>query len=152
MRNMKRSLASLSFALLAVLSLGSTPPARIVEDYLQPAAARGKVAMIDSPPTEVIRFFKYSYKRDIRPILIAKCYVCQMRQTPKGKLSMKTKASFLEGAQSGPVLAGTDPRQSILWQVISDEKTGYSMPPRWRPQLTPSEKEVLRQWILDGGP
>jgi hypothetical protein len=59
---------------------------------------------------------------------------------------MRTVADLLKGGNSGPALVRGNPDASGLWKSIDLGQ----MPPEGKLQLTPREKQLIRDWIAAG--
>ena len=92
------------------------------------------------------------FRRDVQPILEAKCVSCHREEKDKGSLRMDVAAHFLEGGDSGSPLLPEDPGKSLLLQRIElPEDDDDLMPPK-EPFLSAEEKSLLRRWVLEGAP
>ena len=91
------------------------------------------------------------FERNVRPLLANNCYQCHSAKEGKfkGGLSLDTKAGLLKGGDSGKVIAGKNPKSSLLWQAV--RQTGeLKMPPKKK--LNSREIAVLTKWIKMGAP
>ncbi len=85
-----------------------------------------------------------SFDRQIAPLLASRCLSCHNATEHKGGLDLQREAPARVGGDSGSVITGGKPDQSLLWErIIADE-----MPPKQ--PLTAQEREIFRQWISDG--
>src|SRR5581483_5614781 len=68
-----------------------------------------------------------------------------------GNLNFGTLANLLAGGDQGPAVTPGNVESSLLWQRIA---AGEMPPPESREiaPLSVSEKQTLRQWIVDGAP
>src|SRR3954465_13224878 len=100
------------------------------------------VAQQGQPPRPI------SYSRDIRPILSENCFYCH-GQDPnhrKADLRLDLRESALK---EGAIVPGK-PDQSKLAARITREGKKRMPPPDSHRNLTPEQKEVLKQWIAQG--
>lgn len=89
-----------------------------------------------------------SFQTDVQPILEAKCKACHGGDKRSGGFTIREYNEMLHGGRSGaPVMPG-DPKDSLLLQRITGERTPV-MPLGGAP-LTASEIAVIRNWIADG--
>ena len=89
-----------------------------------------------------------SFHRDVRPILSASCFKCHGfdGKSRQGDLRLDTAAGAAQA------LKATQPQASALWQRIFSSDVDEVMPPAGEHrQLSPAEKETLRQWLEQGG-
>jgi hypothetical protein len=89
------------------------------------------------------------FEQKIRPLLSSRCFECHGPKKHKGGLRLDSRASILEGGDSGPALVPGKPEESRLIEAI-----GYSddlkMPPKGK--LPSQEIEVLTNWVKQGAP
>lgn len=86
-----------------------------------------------------------TFKKDILPIIKAKCIRCHAGVEPKAGLNLTSPASLLTGGKSGAALRIRAAEFSLLYEMVSSEK----MPPVGQ-KLTAEEKGLIRKWINDG--
>ena len=91
------------------------------------------------------------YEDLVKPILSQRCYTCHSTAKQKGKLRLDDKESLLKGGKHGVVLVANkvDESEIILRLLLPlDEKD--NMPPKEKSQLTSTEIEILKLWIVSG--
>jgi hypothetical protein len=106
-----------------------------------PAAAK-------SPPKvtpEAAEFFE----KHVRPILAEKCFRCHGPKKQKAELRLDSRATMVEGGESGPAIVPGNPDRSILIQAIRHNAT-VKMPPKEK--LPPRAIEALTRWVKIGAP
>lgn len=86
---------------------------------------------------------------DVHPILAEHCFSCHAGAKRKGGLSMDSRASLLEGSETGPVLHPGNAADSLLMNLVQSPDPDERMPPKGRP-LLPEEIAVLTAWINEG--
>lgn len=90
------------------------------------------------------------FKKDIRPILKARCYECHnasMKQPKAGYVFDDLKKLANDIGPKGQIVPG-DPERSNLLDLVSREKD--RMPPGSKEPLTAKEVKLLREWIEEG--
>jgi len=90
------------------------------------------------------------FKKDIRPILKAKCYECHnasMKQPKAGYVFDDLKTLANEIGPKGQIVPG-DPERSNLLDLVTRDKD--RMPPGNKEPLTAKEVKLLREWIQEG--
>ncbi|MGZ8921166.1 MAG: DUF1549 domain-containing protein, partial [Limisphaerales bacterium] len=97
-----------------------------------------------SPPD--IEFFE----KEIRPLLINRCYECHGEEKQKGGLRLDSRAATLRGGDSGPALVPGEPEQSALIKAISYSDPDFQMPPK--NSLPAREVHLLTEWVKRGAP
>ncbi len=89
------------------------------------------------------------YKRDIAPLLEAKCLRCHSPKKSDGKLDLTTRTAMLKGGISGPAIEPGKPDKSLIIELVHFNE----MPPkRVQPRVTPDELTLLKAWITAGAP
>lgn len=87
-----------------------------------------------------------SFDADVGPILRGRCASCHGEKARKGDLDLRSAATLLKGGESGPVIAGGKPEESLLYTKVRD----HEMPPDDKPPLTDDQIETIRRWIAEG--
>jgi len=90
------------------------------------------------------------FKKDIQPILKARCYECHSETAKKEKAgyvfdNLKRFAGDI--GPKGQVVPG-DPERSNLLDIVTREKD--RMPPGGKERLSGKEVKLLREWIKEG--
>ena len=99
---------------------------------------------VDSASQEV------SYHEQIRPIFQAHCQGCHQPAKKGGEYDMTSFASLLKGGESeAPSVVSKDLENSYLWELINPVDGEAEMPKGKKP-LSESERDLIRQWILQG--
>lgn len=84
------------------------------------------------------------FKKDVLPILEAKCIRCHGAQRRGGKLDMRTAEVMLEGGVSGPAFKPANAKKSLMIEMIHYNE----MPPKKEKlRVEKDELELLRKWI-----
>jgi hypothetical protein len=97
---------------------------------------------------EALTFFE----KQVRPLLIAKCYACHSveKGKSKGELTLDTREGWMQGGESGPVIVPGKPDESLLIQAVryADE---LKMPPKSHGgRLKDAEIDILVKWVRQG--
>ncbi|MBT5708210.1 MAG: DUF1553 domain-containing protein [Verrucomicrobia bacterium] len=87
------------------------------------------------------------FEKQIRPLLIEKCYECHFREQ-KGGLRLDSRGSLLVGGDSGPSIVPGAPDASLLIKAITRQHSDLKMPPKT--PLSESEQRALIQWVQMG--
>ena len=90
------------------------------------------------------------FVQEVKPILAKHCYACHGPDESEGGLNLSTKSTAFAETDSGShAIVPSDPAASeILVRVTSNDEFDQ-MPPEGE-RLTPSQVEILRQWIQQG--
>jgi hypothetical protein len=95
------------------------------------------------------------FNRDIRPLLGENCLACHGPDSAarKAGLRLDTQAGLYEATDKrGPAVAPGKLEDSELWRrIITDDPDDLMPPPDSHKQLTAEQKELFKQWILEGG-
>ena len=93
-------------------------------------------------------------QHDVIPILLRHCTTCHGLRRQGNDLDLRSRASMIQGGESGPALIPGKPEQSLMMEMIRSGK----MPPKKRlfevgvTPVSDSDLKKLRQWILQGAP
>ncbi len=92
------------------------------------------------------------YREKIEPVLISECYSCHSAQAKKVRagLRLDSRASALQGGDTGPALVPNSVKESLLLQAIRHED-GLEMPPKV-PKLPESVIDDFVRWVEMGAP
>lgn len=91
------------------------------------------------------------FKKDIRPILKARCYECHnagMKQPKAGYVFDDVAKLAGDIGPKGQIVPGDPERSNLLDLVTRGDKD--RMPPGNKDPLTPKEIKLLREWIQEG--
>ena len=99
-------------------------------------------------PREGFDFFE----KNIRPVLVEKCYKCHSTESEKIKadLRLDTKSAILKGGISGPSVIPFKPEESLLLKAVRYTDPDLQMPPKQK--LTDFEIKNFEIWIKMGAP
>ncbi len=89
------------------------------------------------------------FEKEVRPLLVEKCWKCHGETTHKGRLKLTTRASLLKGGVSGPAAVPEKPEESLLIDAVRYTEV-RRMPPDGK--LTARQIEVLERWVKLGLP
>ncbi len=99
------------------------------------------------PDAAALEFFE----KQVRPILISRCYECHdsKQKEPKGGLRVDSRASLLAGGETGPAIVPGKPKEGYFLDAINYGET-YQMPPKGK--LPAAEIATLTKWVEMGAP
>lgn len=87
----------------------------------------------------------------VQPLLQAKCYNCHGPNKQKGKLRLDQQEFILKGGKEGKVIEpGKADESEMIERMLLPMTDEDHMPPKEKPQLTPSEISLLHWWISTG--
>ena len=86
-----------------------------------------------------------SFANDVFPILQNRCINCHGGNRTEEGLSMKTYAELMHGSQNGLVISAGDANNSLLAELVSDQKM-----PKRGPKLTQPQVQLIIDWINQG--
>lgn len=90
------------------------------------------------------------FEKQVRPILIARCYECHSAEDPEGGLALDSKAGVAAGGDTGAPIVPGNPEKSLLVQAIRYGNRDLQMPPKNR--LPDAEIATLEKWVAMGAP
>ena len=95
-----------------------------------------------------------AFNRDIRPILSTRCFACHGSDAKHRKAGLRLdeqSTAFGAGKSGAIAIVPGKPDESELWHRISTTDTDDIMPPTdSKKMLTDEEREIIRQWIVQG--
>jgi len=101
---------------------------------------------------------RVDFNRDVRPILAKHCVACHGpdEAAREAELRLDIDDELLGPfalRDSGKAIVAGNPAESLLWKRINSEDEDLVMPPLGdeHPRLEATEKEVLKEWIIQGG-
>ncbi len=97
-----------------------------------------------------------SFTRDVQPLLAENCLACHGPDPAarKAGLRLDTKEGIFDSTEKrGPAVIPGKPEESELWKRIVTTDPDDLMPPaESHKSLTPEQKDLFKQWIVDGAP
>ena len=98
--------------------------------------------------SEQVEFFE----KQVRPILVERCYKCHSTQSEKlkGGLLLDSREGVLKGGEDGPVISLEFPEKSKLIEAINYQNPDLQMPPKGK--LPDQQISALTEWIKMGAP
>ena len=94
------------------------------------------------------------FNRDVRPILSENCLACHGPDARKRKSGLRLDEgdSAFKPAESGDVaIVPNRPEASaLISRIESTDPDDVMPPPKSHKQLTPAQKQILKQWIAEG--
>lgn len=91
------------------------------------------------------------YADVVQPLLQAKCYNCHGANKQKGKLRLDQQEFILKGGKDGKIIEpGKADESEMIERMLLPMTDEDHMPPKEKPQLTPSEISLLHWWINTG--
>jgi uncharacterized membrane protein/uncharacterized protein YjbI with pentapeptide repeats len=95
---------------------------------------------------------KAKYYSDlVQPILESRCYSCHNASKQKGKLRLDERDHILKGGKNGVVLVANKVDESeMIDRLLLPLDEEDHMPPKEKKQLSSTEIEILKNWIVSG--
>src|SRR3974390_1035839 len=92
---------------------------------------------------------RIEFNRDIRPIITENCYACHGpdKNQRKAKLRLDVRQIALE---RGAIVPGKPAESKLVDHIFASDPDDIMPPPKTQKKLTPSQKELLKQWIAEG--
>ncbi len=92
------------------------------------------------------------FEKNIRPVLVEKCYKCHAEDAEKikGDLLLDTREGMLRGGETGPAVVPGDLKKSLLIEAIRYRDEDLEMPPK--EQLSEKVISDFEKWIAMGAP
>ena len=86
-----------------------------------------------------------SFATDIGPLLSNRCGSCHGDSRKREGLSVTTYADLMKGSDNGPVIMPGNSDSSLLVDLVASQEM-----PKQGPKLTPSEVQLLVDWVNQG--
>ncbi len=109
--------------------------------------AASSLALEDKPGADPAQAEFFEAK--VRPILAGRCFECHGEAKQKGGLRLDSPGAMRSGGDTGPVIVGMDPEQSLLIEAVRHDGA-VKMPPKGK--LDAAEIDVLTDWVKRGAP
>ena len=90
------------------------------------------------------------FEKEVRPILVKRCYDCHGNAKQKGGLRADHIGYLKSGGKNGPALIPGKPEESALIEAVRYGNEDFQMPPKQK--LPDTEIAVLEKWIRIGAP
>ncbi len=91
------------------------------------------------------------FEKQVRPLLVARCYQCHSGKKAGGGLSLETAQGWRTGGESGAAIVVGKPDQSLLIDAINYGSLEMP-PPDAGGRLPADEIEILTRWVAMGAP
>ncbi|MGJ8697803.1 MAG: PSD1 and planctomycete cytochrome C domain-containing protein [Verrucomicrobiaceae bacterium] len=98
-------------------------------------------------------FGEVDFTREVRPILSDKCFACHGfdEETREADLRLDTQDGSREDLGGYVAIEPGKPKESEVYlRIMSDDEDDIMPPTKFHKTLTAHEKEIIRQWILQG--
>lgn len=92
---------------------------------------------------------RLTYNRDIRPILVEKCFACHGPDSAARKADLRLDQRD-QAIARGAITPGEPERSELLRRILSQDPEEHMPPPVTKKSLNPSEIALLREWIAQG--
>ena len=89
------------------------------------------------------------YLKDVKPVLVARCYSCHGALKQEAKLRLDTAEFIRKGGKHGPAIVPGKPAESLLLKKVSAPSLDERMPPEGEALHEP-QIAALREWIAAG--
>lgn len=92
---------------------------------------------------------KPQFNRDVRPILADHCFACHGPDAGNRKADLRLDLRE-EAIAAGAITPGEPAKSELLARIDSEHADKRMPPPEIKKDLSPAQKQVLRQWIEQG--
>jgi mono/diheme cytochrome c family protein len=86
-----------------------------------------------------------SFTNDILPIFESRCINCHGGERTQEGLDLKTHAALMAGSDNGSVVTPGDVVNSLLVELVANQKM-----PKRGPKLTPPQVQLITDWVNQG--
>ncbi|MCB1094303.1 MAG: PSD1 domain-containing protein [Verrucomicrobiae bacterium] len=91
-----------------------------------------------------------NFNRDIRPILAENCFYCHGQDGNKRKADLRLDIGEI-AIESGIIVPGDSAKSPLIEHITSQDPDDIMPPADSNRKLSPKQKELLIQWIDEGG-
>lgn len=100
-----------------------------------------------APTQPAVEGATVSFTNDVLPIFQSRCIGCHGGERTQEGLDLKTHASLMAGSSNGFVVTPGDAADSLLVELVANQKM-----PKRGPKLTPPQVQVITDWVNQGAP
>lgn len=98
-------------------------------------------------PTEEPVSTEVSFANDVMPIIQSRCINCHGGDRIEEGLVFFTYEDIMAGSDNGPVIVPGDVANSLLVELVTNQKM-----PKRGPKLTPPQVQIITDWVAAGAP
>ena len=128
---------------LLICALWVLPPLLLFA--LPPVEVNARIA----PPPQKRAATTVDFKKEVEPILSARCYACHAGAKALAGLRLDSREAALKGGVSGPSIVPGKGGDSLLVRRLVGHVDGPRMPFK-QPPLAPAQIALIRRWIDQG--
>jgi uncharacterized membrane protein len=130
------------------------PPSAPTEDAAPATdtSAPTEAPVTETPATEVtaatqppVQGDTVSFASDVMPIVESRCINCHGGERTQEGLSLKSHAELMAGSDNGTVVVPGDAANSLLVELVAEQKM-----PKRGPKLTPPQVQLITDWVNQG--
>ena len=107
------------------------------------------ICLVSSLGTMIHAEDTVDFFRDIKPIMVAKCFKCHSQLEAESELRLDSIAAMLTGGVRGPAIVKGNSKASLLIRVLQDEEEDLLMPVGG-PPLKSQQIDLIAKWIDEG--
>ena len=89
------------------------------------------------------------FRREVKPILVARCFKCHSQLEAESELRLDSISRMLTGGVRGPAIIKGDSKSSLLIKVLRGEEEDLMMPSEG-PALPAAQIAIIARWIDEG--
>jgi hypothetical protein len=106
----------------------------------------------DTAATSIAPDQREFFEKEVRPLLVKRCFECHDGKVTKGGLSLASAHGWQTGGDSGPAILPGKPDDSLLIRSVRYTDEDYQMPPPKKGKLPDEEIAILTKWVAMGAP
>ena len=104
------------------------------------------ICLVSSLGTMIHAEDTVDFFRDIKPIMVAKCFKCHSQLEAESELRLDSIAAMLTGGVRGPAIVKGNSKASLLIRVLQDEEEDLLMP-AGGPPLKSQQIDLIAKWL-----
>lgn len=124
-------------------------PAEMTEPLPTEAPTEAAVEAEEPSPTEAPSEASavVSFANDVLPIIESRCVNCHGGDRIEEGLLLRTYDEIMAGSDNGPIILPGDVVNSLLLELVANQKM-----PKRGPKLTPPQVQLISDWVAAGAP
>ena len=126
----------------------SADPQEAPTEMAEPVPTEAPAKAPTEAPTEALAeapAAAVSFTNDVLPIIESRCVNCHGGDRIEEGLLLRTYDEILAGSENGPVVVPGDVANSLLVELVTNQKM-----PKRGPKLTPPQVQIISDWVAAG--
>ena len=122
-------------------------PAPAIEAPTEPAPTEAPTEVVPTEAPTEAPAATVSFTNDVLPILESRCVNCHGGDRIEEGLLLRSYDEVMAGSQNGVVVVPGDTANSLMVELVTNQKM-----PKRGPKLTPPQVQAITEWVASGAP